>query len=180
MIIDIETHNPSASEHYLLDTNIWLFLYCPIGDHRKGIIKKYSSFYNKLLKAKSTIYITNLILSEFINRYLRIDCDLKKIPRNKYKSDYRYSSGFFKTFNIIEKTLKEKILSRVNCLDDEMSHMSFDQILSDSRKTDFNDAYISHLLRGKGINILTDDYDFSKLGRNHKIFTGNRRSLNSS
>ena len=58
-----------------------------------------------------------------------------------------------------------------------MSKMSFDQILCDSRRSDFNDAYVSNLVKGKGISILTDDYDFSELVRNHKIFTGNLRSL---
>ena len=107
-----------------------------------------------------------------------MDCDLNKIPRNEYKSNYRYSSAFLETFKIIEKTVQEKILNQATCLDDEMSKMSFDHILSDSRKSDFNDAYISHLVKGKRISILTDDYDFSKLKENHKIFTGNPRSLN--
>ena len=178
MIVDIQTHTPSRSEHYLLDTNIWLFLYCPIGDSRRNIISKYSSFYNKLIKNHSTLYTTSLILSEFINRYLRMDCWInEKISRDKYKSDYRPSQAFSKTFKIIEQTVKEKILNQVKCLDDEMSKMSFDQILHDSRRSDFNDAYVSNLVKGKGISILTDDYDFSKLVRNHKIFTGNPKSL---
>ena len=179
MIIDIKTHTPSKSEHYLLDTNIWLFLYCPIGNSKSHIISKYSSFYHKLLKAKSTLYTTSLILSEFINRYLRMDCRInEKIPTDRYKSDYRPSPAFSETFKIIEQTVKGKILNQVKCLDDEMSKMSFDQILDDSRRSDFNDAYVSNLVKDKGINILTDDHDFSKLVRNHKIFTGNPRSLN--
>ena len=177
MIIDIRKHNPSSSEHYLLDTNIWLFLHCPIGNYRKEKITKYSSFYNKLLKAHSTLYTTSLILSEFINVYLRTDCKINEIQRDKYKSDYRPSPAFSKTFKIIEQTVKRKMLNQVKCLDDEMSKMSFDQILHDSRRSDFNDAYMSHLVKDKGINILTDDHDFSKLVRNHKIFTGNPKSL---
>ena len=177
MIIDIKEYNPSESEHYLLDTNIWLFLYCPIGDYKEHIIGKYSSFYHKLLKANSTLYTTSLILSEFINTYLRMDCRLNNISRNKYKSDYRDSPIFLETFKIIEKTVKEKILNHVKCLDDEMSNMSFDQIFFDSYHSDFNDAYVSNLVKNKGISILTDDCDFSKLAKNHKIFTGNRRSL---
>ncbi len=58
-----------------------------------------------------------------------------------------------------------------------MSKMSFDQVLCDSRRSDFNDAYVSNLIKGKGINILTDDYDFSKLVKNYKVFTGNPKSL---
>ena len=180
MIIDTKTHNPSKSEHYLLDTNLWLFLHCQIGNYKTGTIKKYSFFYSKLIKANSTLYTTSLILSEFINTYLRIDCSsINKIPREKYKSDYRPSPAFSKTFEIIEQTVKEKILKQVKCLDDEMSKMSFDQVLCDSRRSDFNDAYVSNLIKGKGINILTDDYDFSKLVKNHKVFTGNPKSLRS-
>lgn len=178
MIIDIRKHNPSGSEHYLLDTNIWLFLYCPIGNYREDIVSKYSFFYNKLLKAHSTLYTTSLILSEFINVYLRMDCKINETSRDKYKSDYRPSPAFLKTFEIIEQTVKGKILNQVKCLDDEMNKMSFDQILCDSRRSDFNDAYVSNLVRGKGIDILTDDRDFSKLVRNHNIFTGNPKLLN--
>ncbi len=108
MIIDIQTHTPSKSEHYILDTNIWLFLYCSIGNYKRSTIKKYSSFYNKLLKADSTLYTTSLILSEFINRYLRIDCRFNNVHIKKYKSDYRPSQAFSETFKIIEQTVKEK------------------------------------------------------------------------
>ena len=177
MIIDIRKHNPSGSEHYLLDTNIWLFLYCPIGNYGEDIVSKYSFFYNKLLKAHSTLYTTSLILSEFINAYLRMDCKINKIPRDKYKIDYRPSPAFSETFKIIEQTVKGKILNQVKCLDDEMSKMSFDQVLHDSHRSDFNDAYVSNLVKDKGINMLTDDHDFSRLVRNHKIFTGNPKSL---
>ena len=35
MIIDMRKHNLSESEHYLLDTNLWLFLHCPIDNSKK-------------------------------------------------------------------------------------------------------------------------------------------------
>ena len=104
MIIDIKKHNPSGSESYLLDTNIWLFLYCPIGNYKKDIISKYSSFYNKLLKAHSTLYTTSLILSEFINTYLRIDCSsINKIPRKNTKVTIDIHQLFQKLLKLLNR-----------------------------------------------------------------------------
>ena len=179
MITNIKHHTPSNTDNFLLDTNIWLFLFCPIANHKQHIVSNYSSYYAKLIKNKSTIYTTSMILSEFINRYLRIDCGLNGFSAKDYKKSYRTSAQFKSTYATIEHTVKNSILKYVTCLDDEMTTISFNDVFTDSLDSDFNDSYMSNLVKGKNIAILTDDGDFSNLSNNHDIYTSNPYLLKS-
>jgi len=119
-----------------------------------------------------------MILSEFINRYLRIDCQISGIDSKDYKKVYRSSEQFASTYETIEHTVKNNILKYVTCLNDEMTTISLDDVFTDSLCTDFNDSYMSNLVKGKNIAILTDDGDFSNLSKNHDIYTSNPHLLN--
>ncbi|MBI5185833.1 MAG: PIN domain-containing protein [Nitrospinae bacterium] len=59
------------SGEFLVDTNIWLYIFGPQApDNWETRI--YSKAYAGILSAKSHVYIDPLILSEFINRYARL------------------------------------------------------------------------------------------------------------
>lgn len=177
MITNIQNHTPKSDEHYLFDTNIWLFLFCPIANHKSFVVDKYSRFYFKILKSDAKIYTTTLILSEFINRYLRIDCTINEIAAKDFKKTYRPSAECTNTLKLIEDTVKRKILPNVVCLDDEMTKISFDDVFRDCFSSDFTDSYFANLIRGKDISILTDDGDFSYYSLTHNIFTGNPKLI---
>ena len=37
-VMDIETYVPHNGDRYFFDANIWLYFYCPIGNHKQEII----------------------------------------------------------------------------------------------------------------------------------------------
>ena len=73
-ISDVEQHVFSGEELLLLDANIWLFVYGPLVS--TSIANKctiYSRIWRDICKVRATIYMTAIILSEFINRYARLE-----------------------------------------------------------------------------------------------------------
>ncbi|MGB0454354.1 MAG: hypothetical protein ACPGJV_11650 [Bacteriovoracaceae bacterium] len=181
MIQDIQSYTPTSSDKFLIDTNVLLFLYCPLGNYQQFIIQKYSSFFNDMVNAGSTLYISSQILSEFINVYLRLDF---KIFQNQsgnsgaiYKRDYRSSARFGPTVAALVNTLNNQVFNVVQKLDDNFANISASNILSNIDKIDHNDAYYAELVAGTGIKVLTDDKDYEIYKTTHEIFTGNPRLI---
>jgi len=83
-IFDIKRYSPSKDERFMFDTNIWMYIFCPIGDYKKHIVGQHSSFLKKLINAKAEVIINSLILSEFINSYLRLEFKIFKSNTNLY------------------------------------------------------------------------------------------------
>ena len=75
-IFDVENYEPKNTEEFFFDTNIWFYIYAPMGNHRKDVIKKYSNFLAKLLKNKSKILVSPLLFSELFNAYVRTEFNI--------------------------------------------------------------------------------------------------------
>lgn len=80
--IPLMSYEPKADDKIFLDTNIWLYLFCPIGNYKNEIIDQYSTVFYKILKSGCRIYTTSLVISEFFNTYCRIDFRIK-IKKNQ-------------------------------------------------------------------------------------------------
>ena len=70
---DLSTYDFQAGEKILLDANIWLYLYPAPTQPAPGISAPYTTAFKKMLAAKAEIILDALILSEYINRYCRIE-----------------------------------------------------------------------------------------------------------
>jgi len=107
-VIQIQNHSIQASDTYFFDANIWIFLFCPIGNKKRDAQKVYSAFYKELIKRDCTIIINSLVLSEFANTYLRIDFKLWKGNRNNldYKKDFVGSQRYLSTIYDIKNAIK--------------------------------------------------------------------------
>lgn len=62
-IIAVDSYQPQVNDKFFFDTNIWMYLYCPIGNYKKRIIQKYDGFLKRALQSKSSIFISSLVLS---------------------------------------------------------------------------------------------------------------------
>jgi predicted nucleic acid-binding protein len=146
MIIDIKTYKPVNTDIYLFDTNIWLYLFCPLGQYNQLIIRNYSQFFNNVLKTSATIYFTSLVASEFINRYLHLEFYFlqKKNPSKykKFKDHFRGTQDYLNASKLIESTVKVKILKVSRKLDDNFSGIDLEKVLIEMSNSDFNDEYL--------------------------------------
>ena len=180
-VMDVETYVPQDGDKYFFDANIWLYFYCPIGNHKKEIISKYSGFLKRALSNDTTIYMSSLIASEIINAWLRLDFNIlrrKKTVNDNYKKHYRGSSHYLSTAKDIQAIFNNELLNISTPLDDRFTEISLPDVLSELDKTDFNDCYYHHLAKLDNLLIVTDDADFAELDTGIPILTANQKLLN--
>ncbi|RMD96481.1 MAG: PIN domain-containing protein [Calditrichaeota bacterium] len=180
-ISDIRNYMPRRSDSFFFDSNIWMYLYCPLGNYSKRIIKPYGQFLQRVIRAKSKVYISSLVLSEFYNAYLRLEFNIRKAKSPAkyadYKMHFKGTKAYFSLLADINATVKNQILKLAYRIDDEFSHIDVLQFLTTIKKCDFNDAYYSMLAAIREMIIVTNDQDFYAEGRKVKILTANRKLL---
>ena len=88
---EVRHYNFTSQDRLFLDANIWLYLYAQLKPQAHWV-KIYSEVFDRILKAKSEIYIDVLIVSEVVNRYTRIKHQLLA-PSRKFKK-FRKSPNF--------------------------------------------------------------------------------------
>jgi predicted nucleic acid-binding protein len=143
----------------IIDTNIWLFLFAPSfippkEDQNK--IDKYDKIFNELVK-NNTFLFNSLIVSEFINRCLRIDFHSREEFKGKdFKKDYRNSPEYNEAITLTLSQVKKiyKIAQPINDNFDKYEIKEFKDNL------DFNDSIILFQCLQNNLLLLTDDKDF--------------------
>ena len=176
-VFRIQNYEPKSSESYFLDTNIWIYLFCPIANSKRHEQNIYSNFFKLLTQSDHMIFVSSLILSEFANRYLRIDFDLWKKSTSNYSADYKRdfvgSNHFLNTVSDVKQALK-MILTKSERATDDFNAINLDNVLSEFGKSDFNDSYYLTLAKSKKWKIVTHDADFFKdNSRDVDIITAN-------
>jgi hypothetical protein len=164
-IFKIGSYTPKASDIFFFDNNIWMYLYCPIANFQSKKQKAYSNFFSNLLSRKLHIYINSLILSEFSNRYLKIDFELcnknpSSIHYKTFKRDYVGSPQFIKTVKDV-KLILDQILNVCQKCSDEFNSINLVEVFNLFQKIGFNDSYYMHLAKLKNWVIVTDDSDLT-------------------
>lgn len=181
-IIHINNYSPSGADKFFFDTNIWMFLYCPIGNYEALKVKKYSTFFKKIIDAGSTIFISSLIFSEFINSYAHLDFELlnKKSPQKykKFKKDYKNTIGFEKVIDEISINVKKILnLGVVQKIEDKFGSIDIAKLFYNNKYFDFNDRYYQELSQLENFKIVTDDRHFAFSKTNARVITANEKLL---
>jgi len=170
-IIDITKYSPKSSDVFFFDNNIWMYLYCPLGNYQKDKQKYYSSFLRSIKTSRSTIFINSLVLSEFANRYLRLDfIQWKNTTSNNsidYKKDYVGTLRYKETVEEIKLQINQmmKICEKSS---DNFNSIDLKNVLQHLTLIDFNDSYYIELAKGQNWKIVTDDKDFLTY-QNHSV-----------
>ena len=183
-IIAIDSYQPQDKDKFFFDTNIWMYLYCPLGNYKREVIKKYDGFLKKAIGVKSSVFISSLVLSEFFNAYTRLEFNiLKEKEPSKYrdfKKDFRETAAYKKTVISIKTIVKTQILKLSKRLDDMFSNINLDELFENIERSDFNDNYYQLLAATENIKIVTNDSDFAStrkipvpiLTANYKLLKG--------
>ena len=58
--IPLMSYEPKDDDKIFFDTNVWLYLFCPIGNYKSEIIEQYSTEFYKILKSGCRIYTTHI------------------------------------------------------------------------------------------------------------------------
>ncbi len=164
-MIDFEgAYKILPEDKVFIDTNILIFLFSPsFVNSREYQVEKYSSIYNKLLANQSELYVNELVISEFINRCMRIDFErnFNISDKKDYKKDYRPSEEYDTTLKIVLKQVK-KILKSVNQINDDFTNFDIVKSVDTYLKSDFNDLIIAETVTKNNLKLLSDDGDFKR------------------
>ena len=167
----IDSYSPKSSDIFFFDNNVWMYLYCPLGNFNIKKQKRFSAFLQSINSVKSTIYINSLILSEFTNRYLRIDFEFWKKITKKYtanfKNNYIGTDRYKDTVKEIQRNVSQ-ILKLCTKSSDNFNAVDLNKIFEHLQHIDFNDSYYLELARLDNLKIVTDDTDFIN-HKNHKV-----------
>lgn len=169
----IENYNFPEGKGYFFDTNIWLYIYGPIGwpDQRSDA---YSKALKKIRNSDGTIYINCMIISEFINAFSRIEFK-QQTGFTRFK-EFRNSL----TFRVIAQEIAynvRKILRSTLACDPELQAIDLPEVMDlfEQGKYDFNDLLFAQICRAKNMVFVTHDKDFSELGV--EILTANEKLM---
>jgi len=163
-LLDVSSYNPIEGEQFFLDANVWLHLFCPIGDYKRDTVDKYNKFFLKLKTKKARIYTSLMVLSEFFNAYMRIEFKmLQDTDSAKYiyfKKDYRSTKDYEDLANDVCRLMKNKIIKSSIRIDDGFSKVNIEEVLNCGTSYDFNDNCYAILCKSQKIKIVTNDKDF--------------------
>jgi predicted nucleic acid-binding protein len=146
-----------------LDANIWLYIFCPLGNHKPQTINKYSAAFKKLLLLNNQLLTDVVVLSEVVNRWISFGFEqYKQHPghENLKRKQYRNSQDYIELTENIFKILSEQLkrFEVANCL---YSSGDLSSLLCNmGTTTDFNDEHILSTCRTHNSYLLTDDGDF--------------------
>lgn len=162
-VIDIKSYSPRALDIFFFDNSVWMYLFCPLGNYNKNKQKHYSSFLQSIQSSKSTIFMSSLILSEFANRYLRMDFERWKDeinnPTAMYKKDFIGIKRYTETVEEIKRNVNQ-IMKFCQKSGDNFNAVNLNSIFLHFTTLDFNDSYYIELAKLDNWKIVTDDQDF--------------------
>lgn len=178
-VYDARNYKPSIGDNFFFDTNIWLSVYGPIGDYNNWQAKHYSKLFDKLQKQHCDIYTDKIVISEYINRFARmefIQCQEDLGLKNDEFKKFRDSGVFEEIAPEIAANLR-KIIRFSKICNHEMDDLTLFEVADnfESGKHDFNDLIITEICRDKNLILVTDDGDFNN--SNLKLVTVNEKIL---
>jgi predicted nucleic acid-binding protein len=174
---DARRHPFSAGDQILPDANIWLYLYGPAANPKDWKVQTYSAVFASVLNASCRLHLDVLVLSEFVNRFARIEWR-RLAPNITDFKIFRQSSGFSPVAQAIQ-TQVAQVLSAAAPVDHNFAEWNLTDLFQDfsTGTTDLNDQLLVESCRKHGLSLLTNDADFTEGGL--RVFTANNRLLTS-
>ena len=176
-ILPIQSHVFRQHDRLLFDANIWLHIHGRQDptDKRNAI---YSRALRDILQAGGMILVDVLVLSEFINRYARIEYEYYKrgTGANESFKSYRQSRQFKPVATGIANACR-LILKQSTRTDSRFESADLDAVLTDyeSQSADFNDRMLTEICKYYNLAFVTHDADFRNCGLT--VLTANAKML---
>lgn len=160
-----------AERDIFVDANVLIYLFWPTGQH--SFESNYARVFRNLLKQGNSLYVDFLVISEIVNRVLRIEHH-KLNPIQTFK-DFRNSKEGIDVMSDIYLIIQNNILSRFNIIGKSFNRNDIEGFLI-VNQLDFVDKATASICLDNNLVLLTNDKDFKNSGLD--ILTGNPRILN--
>jgi predicted nucleic acid-binding protein len=145
------------------DANILLYIFWPTGTPKW--VSEYSTIFNRLIKQKNEMAVDVTVISEVINRSIRIEYD-KYIAEKRIKKEdfpfkkYRDSQEGKDAITDIYSILNKKILPLFRVLGKAYTKSDIEGFLS-ADNLDFSDKLIVSLCKDNNCILMTNDRDYA-------------------
>ena len=173
---DLSAYSFSSEEQILVDTNIWLYLFPASGNPPQKFAQQYSTAFANLVSAQAQPVLDPMVLSEYLNRYIRIEWEGNY--RNTYPKfkNFRNSLDFSAVVSTAA-TFAKKIISFCQVHSIPASELDLSMALTNfsSGNVDFNDAILVDICKKRNLKLMTNDGDFQNGGI--EVLTTNPRLL---
>lgn len=154
-----------------VDANVLIYLFWPTASHQWE--QNYARAFRSLLRQGNMLYVDFSVISEIVNRVLRIEHE-KKQPAVKLKK-FRNSSDGQNTLSDIYLIVKTNILSHFNITGRVFNQQELEQMLIID-ELDFVDKSTVTICRENNFVLLTNDRDFKNTDID--VLSGNPYILN--
>ena len=179
-VFDIAKTSFTASDTMLFDANIWLFLRRPefarSDEREKRATAIYTAAAKEIIEAKATIVLDVLVLSEYWNRFCRLE--MKALRHNGFPDfkKFRKSPDFVAVGARAAGHAKE-ILRIAECRKHEFESKTVEDAIGRlaGGASDFNDEMLIDACRRNQWKMVTHDGDFEYGGI--EVLTANPRLL---
>ena len=167
VITKIDKHVVSSNNAYFFDTNVWMFIFAPIAGTKKKKQSVYSSLLKDIQSRNATIFISSLVLSEYINAVLRMGFkQWKRVTGNvnaDFKRDYRNTNDYQTILEDAVLQVKE-ILKVCVKRPDDFQIIDIDCILASmNQDADYNDIYYIKDCEKHKMKFVSDDSDIQNV-----------------
>lgn len=173
---DLSTYTFSSGESLLLDANVWLFLFPAPSGRSSSQAANYTTAFKNMLMASASLVMDVLVLSEYLNRYCRIEWSA--LHKSAYPDFKRFRlSPDYAAVGQGAALFARKILKLCTRHDHPFSASDVARVLTDfeSGTCDFNDGLFVETCRQNGWKFVTNDGDFTTGGI--EVLTSNPKLL---
>ena len=173
---DLATYSFSKGETFLLDANVWIYLYPPPSGSKNKFTKQYSNGLKSMQSAGAQLIMDAMVLSEYLNAYCRIEW--RALHRTRYRKFKSFrKSVAFKAVGKGATSFAGSMLKLCACHDHPFAKANIKQVLADfaAGAIDFNDGLLTETCRHNGWKLVTNDSDFTSGGI--EVLTTNQRLL---
>lgn len=176
---DINRYRFSPADKLFFDANIWMYIFGPQGNPHDRRTTMYSGALANAIRAKSQIFIDVLVVSEFINRYARIEYDIQ-FPDKSNRPDFkpfRDSTDFIPIAQSIAYTVRQ-ILKYSARIESGFSGVDIQELMTEFEAggSDYNDQILVSICKTQNLKLVTHDADFKR--QTVDILTANQRLIN--
>lgn len=133
-----------------------------------------SLIFDKIITNKIITATNSIVVSEIINRMIRLEMSKEPNYDNKQYKTFRKTEKGKEIVDNIHHYVKENILPHFDILDKAFSNTQIQDLLQDKTLDDFNDKLIYSCCKDKNMVLFTNDADFAAanidiLSANNKI-----------
>jgi len=167
----LQDYEHLSGKDIFVDANVLIYLFWPTGQH--SFESNYARVFRNLLRQGNNLYVDFLVISEVVNRVLRIEH--QKLNSNQKFKDFRNSQDGKDVISDIYLIVQSDILSSFKIIGKSFNKSDIEGFLIVDQ-LDFVDKATVTICAENNLVLLTNDRDFKNSGLD--ILTGNPHILN--